>query len=150
MGVTTNGYWIPFCDNKTIKKLGWGDISTNVNIIKTHWNVHFKWLDIMVGDLYLNQAIKVVVGWMNEWKGHQDVQVSPHLVKELYFWKWEPCCPRSFHLHLFKDVFLEQNTVDHFSFLFIPSESVGWCLLQLVSFHFQSHNWPPVLSGCSE
>lgn len=118
----TNGYWVPFHDNENIFLLV-VIIAQHCKYAKHHWIVHFKRLHIMVGELYIAKAIKVVIWWMNKLEDQHDVQVSLHLVKKLYFWKQEPCSPRSFHHSIFKDAKMHKalsTILPSFSYLLNP------------------------------
>lgn len=54
MGVTTNGYGISFGRDNKILKLDCGDESQFCEYTETHWNVHFKRVNLMVCELYIN------------------------------------------------------------------------------------------------
>lgn len=56
LGETVEGYRVSFWGNRNVLRLIWKWIY-NFAYTRCHWIVHFKCVNCMVGELYLNEAV---------------------------------------------------------------------------------------------
>ena len=52
-----NGYQVSFWGSKSVLKIDWVMVAKLCEYIKNHGIVHFKWVNCMLCELYLNKAV---------------------------------------------------------------------------------------------